>query len=306
MSDQACLIYDIKKYAIHDGPGIRTTVFFKGCPLSCHWCHNPESISAKPRLVYHFARCIGCRECIAGCPGGALAPSPAGAEAGIEINRSLCRTHGTCVQVCPAQALEMQGIYMEVFELAKTIKKDLIFFDSSRGGVTFSGGEPLAQWEALKALLGICRSWELHTTVDTSGFSTWQALKAVAENTDLFLYDLKVMDPDLHKQYTGVSNTRILDNLGKLSGLGKDIIIRIPLIPGVNDDDGALHAFGRFISSMAAVNRVDILAYHDFHVSKYDKLDLPYRMHGTRVPSKQRLFSAVNILSGYGLKVSPH
>ena len=302
MSDQTCLIYDIKKYAIHDGPGIRTTVFFKGCPLSCHWCHNPESISPKPRLVYNLARCIGCHECLGSCPEKALTASPAG----IEINESLCRVCGTCAQACPAQALEMQGRYIPVPELADIIKKDLIFFDSSRGGVTFSGGEPLAQWEALVALLDICRGCELHTTVDTSGFSPWQALDAVAQRTDLFLYDLKVMDTDLHKQYTGVSNTRILDNLKKLSALGKDIIIRIPLIPGVNDSDEALDAFGRFISSLPAVNRVDILPYHDFHVSKYDKLNLPYRMYAAQVPSKQSVCFAVKVLKDYGLKVLAH
>ena len=302
LPDPTCLIYDIKKYAIHDGPGIRTTIFFKGCPLSCRWCHNPESISGKQELVYNSARCIGCHECCRACPVSAFTASPTG----IEIDRSLCLVCGDCAEVCPAQALEMQGRHTSVQELAAIIRKDLIFYDSSQGGVTFSGGEPLAQWEALVALLGICKSCELHTTVDTSGFSSWEALYAVAGKTDLFLYDLKVMDPDRHKQYTGVSNIRILDNLKKLSAMGKDIIIRIPLIPGVNDSEKDLKAFGGFLSSLAAVNQVDILPYHDFHVSKYDKLNLPYRMQGTQVPSKDRVSLAVKTLKGYGLKAAAH
>ena len=300
MSNRKCLIFDIKKYAIHDGPGIRTTVFFKGCPLSCHWCHNPESISKMQHLIYNSKRCIGCRQCCDVCPEKALAHTPKG----IQIDRSLCRICGQCADICPAEALEIQGKFFCVSEVAEIIKKDLIFYESSQGGVTFSGGEPLSQWEALLELLEACKTYELHTTVDTSGFSKWEILESVARRTDLFLYDLKMMDEDKHRRYTGVSNKTILSNLAKLSAANANIVIRIPLIPGINDGEKDLKEFGVFLSGLPAVKQVDILPYHDFHASKYDKLDIPYRMSGAPLLSELQVSRVVDRLQDYGLTVT--
>jgi len=302
LSNLTCLIYDIKKFAIHDGPGIRTTVFFKGCPLSCHWCHNPESILGKQSLIFNSDRCIGCLECCEICSNKALKQT----LEGIEINRDKCDLCGACTEVCPAQAMELQGRRISVSDLAALIKKDLIFYDSSQGGVTFSGGEPLAQWEALVALLDELKAEELHTIVDTCGFSSWKILDTVAKKTNMFLYDLKVIDPEKHKYYTGVSNLGILSNLEKLSALGRDIIIRIPLIPGINNSEKDLEMFGVFLSRLPTVSQVEILPYHNFHISKYEKLNLDYRMKGILVPSCAEVNDAIRILQGYGLTVTAH
>ncbi len=298
----ACHIYDIKTYAIHDGPGIRTTVFFKGCPLSCLWCHNPEGIDISPRLVWNARACINCGSCCDTCPEGALSQGPSG----IVIDRDICTRCGACAAACPTSALELQGRVHTVPELAATLEKDLIFYDTSGGGVTFSGGEPLAQWQALCALLDACRQIEIHTAVDTSGYARWEVLERVAQKTDLFLYDLKLMDNARHKTVTGVSNKIILSNLEKLSHTGVPVIIRFPMIPNINDRDEDIRQMGAFISGLPGIRQIDVLPYHDYHVSKYQKLGMTYKLKETRAPSKERLDRVRRLISGFGLAVGPH
>ncbi len=303
MPVRTCLIYDIKKYAIHDGPGIRTTVFFKGCPLSCRWCHNPEGISPVPHLVHHPDKCMGCGLCCDACPQNALELTVSQGSKRMVINQDICRTCGDCTRACPAGAMALQGQVITVSGLADIMLKDRIFYDSSGGGVTFSGGEPLAQGEALIDLLTRCKADEIHTTVDTSGFSSRGVLTRVSALADLFLYDLKLIDDERHRQYTGVSNQMILSNLEYLMVQGAEVLVRIPLIPGVNDRKKDLEEFAGFLSGLDPVPPVEILPYHDFHWPKYDKLGIPYKMKGTLVPSRAQVEEAGGKLEQFGLAV---
>jgi len=213
------LIFDIKRYAIHDGPGIRVTVFLKGCPLSCKWCHNPESISTAREKMYTKSNCIGCLECIKICPLNALSMTPEG----IATDYDRCNLCGKCVEICPTKSLEMVGEEKSVAEILEVVEKDREIIEESKGGVSFSGGEPLLQPDFLLELLEECGKHGLHRTVDSSGFATEKTLLKVAEHTDLFLFDLKLFDNEMHQKYTGVNNERIISNLKKLAETGAEI-----------------------------------------------------------------------------------
>jgi pyruvate formate lyase activating enzyme len=293
------IIFDIKRYAIHDGPGIRTTVFFKGCPLGCPWCHNPEGIHPSPRVVYRQRTCIGCRECLAACPEHALS---AGSD-GICTDDSRCRNCGACVEACPAEARQLVGRVETVASLMHAIKKDVPFFDTSGGGVTFSGGEPLMQAEFLLEVLAACAREDIHRALDTTGCTDPDTLKRVARLVDLFLFDLKFMDAEKHRRYTGVSNAQILTNLETLARLDSRIIIRIPLIPGINDDDDNIHDTAVFLARLPQIKIVHILPYHDFQKSKYDKFSMNYQARDIQPPSPARVAAIQNQLRGSGLVV---
>ena len=226
------LIFDIKRYAINDGPGIRITVFLKGCPLSCAWCHNPEGISKKAQKLYTASRCIGCEQCVEVCEQEACVLTPDG----IVTDRERCIVCGQCADICPTKATEISGDQMTVEQLMKIIRRETLVMDQSEGGVTFSGGEPLMQHKFLLEILETCGREGIHRCVDTTGFANTEILLKVAEKTEHFLYDLKMMDSEKHKKYTGVPNEKILENLKALSATGAKIDIRIPLIHGVNDD----------------------------------------------------------------------
>jgi pyruvate formate lyase activating enzyme len=253
------IIFDIKRFAIHDGPGIRTTVFFKGCPLSCWWCHNPESQSANPSLLYREQVCVRCGACVEVCPQSARSLDDCGA---VVVEQALCNNCGTCVEACPAGAMEKVGRTVTVDELMAEIEKDSPFFDQSGGGVTFSGGEPLSQSEFLGDVLDHCVDHDIHTAVDTCGFAKPAVLRAVAEKTDLFLFDLKYMNPERHREITGVDNSVILGNLKMLSSMGKAFHVRVPVIPDVNDSDRNLDAIGDFVSSLEMQPSVTLLPHH--------------------------------------------
>ena len=265
------IIFDIKRYAIHDGPGIRTTVFFKGCPMRCRWCHNPEGISKDPEVVFRQERCRQCGDCVSVCPEDAI-----GDDGALRmIDTAKCTLCGKCMEVCGAGALEIVGREMSVAEVMEIIEKDVIFYDESGGGVTFSGGEPLFQVAFLRELLRACRDHSVHTTVDTSGYCSFASFESIAEWVDLFLFDLKVMDDRIHEAYTGVSNRTILENLKRLSAEGKSIVIRIPVVGGVNDEERAMENTARFLQSLRNLIRVDLLPYHRFGISKYNRLHTP-------------------------------
>jgi len=291
------LIFDIKRYAIHDGPGIRTTVFFKGCPLSCWWCHNPEGKSFSLELMIWPDRCIGCQTCVEVCPNSAVLV----VNGSIVTDRDRCKVCGTCAEKCPANAREIVGKRISVDELIKEIRKDVLFYEESGGGVTVSGGEPLAQPEFLHEFLRACKKEDIHIALDTSGYAETGVLLKISKNVDLFLYDLKIMDDKKHKLYTGVSNELILKNLRELSLLGKKVFVRFPLIPGVNDDEENLHAAGKFISGLRNVEEIDILPYHKLGVEKAKRLGKKVKTFDK--PSNETLERAIKKLKSFGLKV---
>ena len=241
------IVFDVKQYALHDGPGIRTTVFLKGCPLRCQWCHNPEGIGKNPQILYRNKRCIGCGECLDVCPEKALSLSPEG----IITNKLLCKADGACAMICPADARELIGKTVSSDEIRDVVKKDVPFYNQSGGGVTFSGGEPLMQPDFLLECLQLCGREGIHRAVDTSGHAALEIVKPIAKETDLFLYDLKLMDPDKHRYLTGVSNELILSNLKYLAYAGFKITVRFPLLTGLNDTDENLDLMGMFSPYLA-------------------------------------------------------
>jgi pyruvate formate lyase activating enzyme len=288
------------RFSTHDGPGIRTTVFLKGCPLSCWWCHNPENWQHVSSVVYIADRCIGCGICIDACPNQALARAPQG----ITVDRNRCAHCGRCVDACPSEARERTGWPVTVPELVRTIERDIPFYEQSKGGVTFSGGEPLCQPEFLVAMLKACGQLEIHRAVDTCGYASGDVLLQVARFTDLFLFDLKALDPVTHRANTGVDNAGILANLRQLSGSGADIVIRIPLIPGVNDDEQNLSKIGEFIAALPRKHPVDVLPYHAAATGKYKKLGIGVPGANVIPPAKERVAEIAQYLSGFGLTVS--
>jgi len=293
------IIFDIKRYAIHDGPGIRTTVFFKGCPLTCPWCHNPEGIGREPRVIYRKNTCIGCLECIDACPEKALSKGPEG----IQTDDTRCQHCGACVDTCPAGARKQAGKTITVGSLMEAIRKDVPFFDTSGGGVTFSGGEPLMQAEFLLALLEACGKEDIHRALDTTGYTDPDTLKCVARGIDLFLFDLKFMNAEKHRHFTGVSNEQILKNLELLANLGSRIIIRVPLIPGINDDGDNINNMATFLAHLPQIKTVHILPYHDFQKSKYEKFSMNYQACDIKSPSPKRVEVIRKHLADTGLSV---
>ena len=292
-------IFDIKNFAIHDGPGIRTTVFFKGCPLSCWWCHNPESLSMTTHRLYRQERCIGCRECVTACSNDAILEF----EGKLQWTAADCRYCETCADICPAEAVEFIGRTMTVDEVIAEISKDTLFYDQSNGGVTISGGEPLMQPTFLIQLLDACGELRLHRTLDTSGHADTQTVLKVAARTDLFLYDLKHMDPEKHYRYTGVSNETILTNLQQLGRQGARIIIRFPLIPGLNTDEENIDRMGALASSLPSVIGINILPYHGAAEAKYRNLGLEYKAADAQRPSGDVVASVARHLKSYDLEV---
>lgn len=293
------IVFDIKKFSIHDGPGIRTTVFFKGCPLSCWWCHNPEGQAPKPELVFRESRCIRCGACLEVCDQGAISWD----GDVVSTDGEKCALCGACVEVCYAEAREMVGQEMTVAQVMAEIERDVPFYDESGGGVTFSGGEPLLQQGFLLALLRACNEKEIHTALDTCGFATWETLDSIRKHVDLFLYDLKLMDEAKHRKFIGVSNELILKNLQMLSKRGYNICLRVPIIPGINDDAENIRQIGTFAAALPRLNQVDILPYHRAAAEKYDRLNKVYGLPETRPPSDERMAEITQILRGFGLQV---
>lgn len=295
------IVFDIKRFAIHDGPGIRTTVFLKGCPLSCWWCHNPESQSPRPGVLYRQDECLRCGACVDACPGGFRA-----LDGDIVVrDDGRCKRCGACADHCPAGAVEIVGRRRTPEQIVAEVTKDSPFFDESGGGVTFSGGEPLAQPEFLLALLELCRKNEIHTAVDTCGHARPELFRRVAEKTDLFLFDLKCMDTDRHTELTSVGNEWILSNLRMLALSGHEIRIRVPVIPGITDTVDNLEAVGQFVSSLPNSPPVKLLPHHATAMGKYVRFDIDRRLpEGTAVPTAESMQKHVSILGKYGLEVS--
>ena len=261
-------ISDIKRFAVHDGPGIRTTVFLKGCTLKCVWCHNPEGISFRPRIAYYENKCIGCGECAAVCKHGAHTFT----DGGHRYDRSSCALCGECAQHCLGAALTYFGKEVSADELLPALLEDRDFYETSGGGVTLSGGECLAQADFCAELLARLKAEGIHTAVDTCGSVPRENFDKVIPYTDIFLYDVKAFDEDVHIRCTGQSNRLILENLRYLDGLGRDIEIRIPYVPGYND--GQMEKIAAFLKTLQHVRGIKVLAYHNFAGSKYAALGM--------------------------------
>jgi len=271
------ITFNVQRFSTEDGPGIRTTVFFKGCPLRCAWCHNPEGLSPHPELMWYDARCIGVRDCLSVCPENALELTPDG----IRIDRAKCTACGDCAAACPAGALEVIGREWMPEELFAEIQKDTVFYETSGGGVTLSGGEPLAQADFVLALARLCREAGIHVALDTCGVAAWQRYERILPLVDMVLYDLKIFDASRHQSGTGVDNDRILENARRITATGIPLWIRTPIIPGYTSDAGNIAALGDFIAGeLSTVERWDLLAYTNLGQPKYHRLDRPYTLEG--------------------------
>lgn len=295
------LIFDIKRYAINDGPGIRLTIFFKGCPLHCAWCHNPESISTRIQKMYNPDKCIGCKACIDACPEEVCQLTPEGIITDLEN----CTGCGKCAEICPTMATEMSGRLVTVDEIMTEVEKQRVFFDQSGGGVTISGGEPMGQPEFLIKLLDELKRRSIHRAVDTTGFTASDLLLEVAKRTDLFLYDLKMMDSERHRQWTGVDNTKILENLTLISTTTTPVNIRIPLIGNVNDDSENMTQTAAFIANLGGTKkRINLLPYHNIMSNKYRRLGSSFASGEMKEPDEQAIERIKSIFSTYGLQVT--
>lgn len=261
-------ICDIKRFAVHDGDGIRTTLFLKGCPLRCVWCHNPESISARPQLAFYENKCIGCGECAAVCPNNAHKMT----ENGHIFDHTLCIACGKCEEACLGSALTLYGKEVTVDEILPKLLEDKEFFETSGGGVTLSGGECLTHPDFCAELLKKLKEKGVHTAVDTCGFVSKEAIDKVLPYTDIFLYDIKAADEAVHIRCTGQSNKKILENLFYIDSKNKAIEVRIPFVPGFND--GEIEKIGEILKALKNLKKVRVLPYHNFAGSKYAALGL--------------------------------
>jgi pyruvate formate lyase activating enzyme len=297
---QTGIVFDIKRFSIHDGPGIRTTVFLKGCPLRCAWCHNPESQRPEPQMMLRPSRCIACGACVDECPEEAIHWNGAGPI----TDRTLCVACGVCTDFCAGEARELVGREMDIEEVLGEIKRDLAFFDESGGGVTFSGGDPLFQADFTLALLQACKTLEIHTAFDTSGAASWETLNRVRPFVDLFLYDLKLIENGRHRAATGSSNRVILDNLRRLSEAGESIQLRMAIIPGINDDEENIRLTAEFAAALPQIRGISLLPFHNTAQEKYGNLGLDYGLSGVQAPDEARMQEIGRLLAGYGLDVS--
>lgn len=285
---ETAVISDIKRFAVHDGPGIRTTVFLKGCSLKCVWCHNPESIPFRPQLASYPDRCISCGSCAEVCPTGA---HRIGTD-GHQFHRELCSGCGACQDVCLGNALHFYGKTVTVAQLLPNLLEDRNFY-LPNGGVTLSGGECLCQADFCMELLKALKEETIHTAVDTCGFVPQAALDKVVPYTDLFLYDIKAMDESVHKRCTGQSNRLILENLRHLDDLGKSTEIRIPFVPGYNSDQ--IPKIRDFVRTLHHVTQVKVLPYHQYAASKYTALGMENTLP-QMIPTEEEIRAAENCL----------
>ena len=293
-------IFDIQRFSVHDGPGIRTTVFLKGCPLACIWCHNPESQRVCANLGYYASKCRGCGACVTACPNGCHTMSD-----GMHVfDREKCVDCGKCAEACPFGALEVFGHKSTAESVIAEVKRDKTFYKNSGGGMTVSGGEPLMQPDFLCELLRMAKDEGIHTCIETSGFANEKTVRRVAEYIDIFLFDIKATDDDKHKELTGVPFEPIKKNLFLLDSLGKKIVMRCPLIPGVNTDEAHIENIAKIAAELDNLLEINVMAYHTLGNSKYDALGMENKMQGHDSMTKDEKNSYINAISDAIAKIS--
>ena len=279
------VVFNIQRFSIHDGPGVRTTVFLKGCTLRCFWCHNPESVRLTPDLQFYPERCVGCGKCFAACPSGAHVM----VDGRHELRRDLCELCGRCAESCYSQALTLAGRTMSVDEVIAEVERDRAFFGVSGGGVTLSGGEPVLQPAFSHAILAACRASGIHTVVETAANVPWADLALVLSETDLVLLDVKHADSARHRDACGAGNERILANIAKMDDLGLPIVARVPVVPTVNDAEADIVAISRLVGELRNVRELVLLPFHRLADGKYRSLDVEHRAANLEAPSAAHL-----------------
>jgi pyruvate formate lyase activating enzyme len=295
--DDRAVIFDIQRFSVHDGPGIRTLVFFKGCPLRCAWCSNPESQSSRPELVFMAARCIGCGNCVATCPEGACRVDGHGQ---MRFDRALCTSCGACAETCYAGARVLLGRRMTIEDVLSEVRKDEVFYRNSGGGVTLSGGEP-ALWPQFTArLLAALKAEGMHTAMETCGQVPCEEIERLLPDLDLLLYDIKHIDPVEHEQHTGATNERILANLRRLARSDVEVSVRVPVVPGFNDDPAAIAEIAGFVGTVG-VHTVHLLPYHRYAQDKYARLGRTYALTGLMPPQDEHMHELAELVRSHGL-----
>jgi len=294
------LVSSIRRLAVHDGPGIRTIVFLKGCPLCCAWCAAPETQSSDLDVIHYPERCIACDRCRSVCRVDAIQVDVEGRR---RLDRSRCTLCGECVETCYAEALTMSGERRTVGEVVAELVRDRVFYERSGGGVTLSGGEPLLQPEFTAALLNACKREGLHTALETSGCQRWEAFERLLTDLDLLLYDLKIMDPGKHQRLVGVSNELILENLRRAVGRGVPTIVRVPVVAGLTDDIENYGTMAEFLRGISPIGRVDLLPYHRLGEGTYARLGRTYALLGIPLVTDEKLAELASILRAHGVSV---
>lgn len=284
-------ITDIQHFSVHDGPGIRTTVFLKGCNLRCFWCHNPETQVTRPELQYFSDRCISCGNCVPVCPESAHE-----LQGPLHLfHRDRCTACGACTDVCYPRALLMTGADLTVEEVVRAVVRDHAYYESSGGGLTMSGGEPLLQPDFTRAVLEACKDEGVHTAVETAANVPWERIAQILPYTDLVMMDIKSMDSAVHKRATGVPNDQILRNAKRLADRGTPLIVRTPVIPGVNNNDGSIRAIASFVSKLESVLSYELLRFHAMATSKYAALGREFEASGLSSPSTDDMNRFVHV-----------
>ena len=295
------VVFNVQRYSTEDGPGIRTTVFLKGCTMHCPWCHNPEGLRKNPELVWYEVRCIGARDCLQACPTGALTLTPEG----MVIDRGLCNACGECEEACPAAALEVIGKVRTVGDVAAEALRDRVFYEKSGGGVTLSGGEPALQLDFSLALMEAIRAEGVHIALDTCGGVSGERMGPLIDLADLVLFDLKIMEPRAHLEHTGVALEMVLDNARRICEKGKTMWIRTPVIPGYTDTEENIRAIARFIrEELPTVERYDLLAFNNTCDAKYRRLDMVFPLVGEGLLPDEKMISLAEAAHDEGLEVA--
>jgi pyruvate formate lyase activating enzyme len=290
-------VFNIQRYSIDDGPGIRTTVFLKGCPLACVWCSNPESQNRAPELMHRESLCKRCYRCVAACPLGVISVGPDG----VIIDRDLCDACGECAEECPHGAMQITGRKMSADEVFDVVARDADFYRDSGGGVTISGGEVLLQADFARAILERCKEAGFHTCVDTSGEGSTEGLRKLVPYVDLFYFDIKHLDPRIHSSETGISNESILRNFAVVATSGVPVNVRVPVVPGFNDTVDAIADIADFVASHVPGGTVHLLPYHRYGQQKYAMLGLDYELEAAETPSQEFMKGARTIVESRGL-----